>query len=69
MRRKINNKPSCAFCHFTRALAFSGIGAAVCGLTAKWLGADQQTIIISAMMGSIGLVGWVTRKRKRKRKR
>jgi len=65
MRRKINNKSSCAFCHFTRALAFSGIGAAVGGLGAKWLGADQQTVIICAMMGSIGLVGWITRKRKK----
>jgi len=64
MRRKIN-KSSRSFYNFTRALAFSGIGAAVGGLGAKWLDADQQTIIISAMMGSIGLVGWVTRKRDR----
>ena len=60
---KKKNAAACALCKFMRALAFSGIGAAVCGLTAKWLGADQQTVIICAMMGSIGLVGWVTRKR------
>jgi len=62
MKRKISNS-SRSFYNFTRALAFSGIGAAVGGLGAKWLGADQQTIIICAMMGSIGLVGWMTRKR------
>ncbi len=61
--KKKKSSAGCKFCHFTRALAFSGIGAAAFGLGAKWLGADQQTIIISAMMGSIGLVGWVTRKR------
>ncbi len=48
-----------------RALAFSAVGAAVFGLSAKWLGADQQTIILSALVGSVGLVGWINRKRGR----
>lgn len=39
-----------------RALAFSGIGAAVGGLTAKWLGADQQTVIIAAFFCALALV-------------
>ncbi len=59
------NLAACSFCRFMRALAFSAVGAAVLGLGAKWLGADQQTIIFSALAGSIGLVGWVNRKRSR----
>ncbi|VAX09812.1 hypothetical protein MNBD_GAMMA26-1223 [hydrothermal vent metagenome] len=46
-----------------RALAFSSIGAAVCGLTARELGADQQTVMIAAFFGALGLVCWVNRKR------
>jgi len=61
--KKKDNLAACALCRFMRALAFSAVGAAVCGLTAKWLGADQQTIIFSALFGSIALVSWVNRKR------
>jgi uncharacterized membrane protein YfcA len=39
-----------------RALAFSGIGAAVGGLTAKWLGADLQTITLAAFFCALFLV-------------
>jgi uncharacterized membrane protein YfcA len=39
-----------------RALAFSAIGAAVGGLTAKWLGAELQTIIIVAFFCALALV-------------
>jgi len=63
MKKKKKSGAGCAFCNFMRALAFSGLGAALFGGAATWLGADQQTTIISAMMGSIGLVAWVTRKR------
>ncbi len=63
MKKKKGNLAACSFCRFMRALAFSAIGAAAGGLSAKWLGADQQTIIMSALLGSIGLVSWVNRKR------
>ena len=46
-----------------RGLAFGALGAAVGGLTAKWLEADLQTVIISAFFGALGLVCWVNRKR------
>ena len=63
MKKKKGGLAACGFCRFMRALAFSAIGAAICGLSAKWLGADQQTIVMSALLGSIGLVSWVNRKR------
>ncbi len=65
MKKKKKSGAGCTFCRFMRALAFSGLGAAVFGLGAKWLGADQQTTIISAMMGSIVLVSWVSRKHRK----
>jgi len=61
--KKKRNLAACGFCRFMRALAFSAVGAAVCGLSAKWLGADQQTIVFSGLFGSIALVSWVNRKR------
>ncbi len=64
MKRE-KNLAACGFCRFMRALAFSAVGAAVFGLSAKWLGADQQTIVLSALVGSVGLVGWINRKRGR----
>lgn len=63
MKKKKKNPAACSFCRFMRALAFSAIGAAICGLGAKWLGADQEIIVMSALLGSIGLVSWVNRKR------
>ena len=51
-----NNGLGCAFCRFMRALAFSAVGAAVGGLTARWLGADQQMIIIVGFFCALALV-------------
>jgi uncharacterized membrane protein YfcA len=61
-----NNGLPCAICRFMRALAFSGIGAAVGGLTAKWLGADLQTIMLAAFFCALFLVIKTSQKPKRR---
>jgi uncharacterized membrane protein YfcA len=59
-----NNGLGCAMCRFMRALAFSGIGAAVGGLTAKWLGADMQTIMLAAFFCALALVVKTSKEKK-----
>jgi uncharacterized membrane protein YfcA len=54
---------SCAICRFMRALAFSAIGAGITGYTAKWLGMEQNNVIIVAFFGALGAVMWASRKR------
>ncbi len=46
-----------------RGLSFGALGAAAGGLSAKWLQADLQTVIIAAFFGALGVVGWINRKR------
>lgn len=49
-----------------RAMAFSGIGAAVGGLTAKWLGADLQTTLLVAFFCALALVVKTSKEPKRR---
>ena len=36
-----------------RGMAFGGLGAALFGLPARWLGADQSEIIYAALFGAL----------------
>jgi hypothetical protein len=54
---------SCAVCRFMRALAFSAIGGGVTGFTARWLGMEQQNVILVAFFGALAAVIWANRKR------
>lgn len=42
----------CALCRVMRAMAFSGLGAAVGGYGALLLGASKQTALIAAVVGA-----------------
>lgn len=41
-----------------RAFAFSTIGAGVAAYTARWLGAEYNTIVIVAFFGALAAVWW-----------
>ena len=44
---------NCFLCRMMRGMAFGGLGAALFGLPARWLGADQAEIIYAALFGAI----------------
>ncbi len=46
----------CALCRVMRAMAFSGLGAALGGYGALWLGAPKQTALMAAVVGASVLV-------------
>ena len=55
----------CAFCRFTRSLAFSAIGALIGYYGSTQLGANQNNAIICAFAGSLFLVTLITGKKKK----
>lgn len=60
------NDRDCVFCRMMRALAFSGLGAAVGGYGALYLfGASKQTALMAAVAGAVVLVLGMTARRKR----
>ncbi|BCX89846.1 hypothetical protein MIN45_P2219 [Methylomarinovum tepidoasis] len=57
----------CAFCRMMRALAFSGLGAAVGGYGALYLGASRENALMAAVAGAVMLVlGMNLRERRRR---
>lgn len=59
-----NNR--CTLCRVMRGLAFGGLGAAIGGYGALFLGADQDEAIYYALFGAIALTAIVQRKRNKK---
>lgn len=58
----------CAFCRMMRALAFSGLGAAVGGYGALYLfGASRENALMAAMAGGVILVMGMNLRERRRR--
>jgi hypothetical protein len=53
MSKVAPNYHNCFLCRVMRGMAFGGLGAAVLGLPARWLGADQSEIVYAALFGAI----------------
>jgi len=47
------NYRNCFLCRMVRGMAFGGLGAALFALPAKWLGADQSTLVYAALFGAM----------------
>ena len=47
------NSQNCFLCRVMRGLAFGGMGAAIGGYGALWLGMNQTNAIISALFGAL----------------
>ncbi|MCX8050010.1 MAG: hypothetical protein N3A55_10205 [Methylohalobius sp.] len=47
---------NCALCRVMRGMAFGGLGAAVGGFGALWLGAPRQTALMAAVVGAAAMV-------------
>jgi Flp pilus assembly protein TadB len=58
---------SCTICRVLRAFAFSTLGAGVAAYTARWLGADYNTIVVVAFFGALAAVWWSNIKKDKKR--
>ena len=54
---------SCAVCRFMRSLAFSAVGAGLCGYGALGLGASQENAILAASLGAVAAVVLSSRKK------
>ncbi len=53
----------CILCRVVRGMAFGGLGAALFGLPAKWLGASPNGVIYAALFGALAVTAWFTRRR------
>jgi uncharacterized membrane protein YfcA len=58
----IDNK-NCTLCRVMRGLAFGGIGAAIGGYGALFLGAERSDAIYYALFGALALTVLLQRKR------
>jgi hypothetical protein len=61
-RPRINGR-DCFLCRVMRGVAFGGLGAALFGLPAKWLGVPDQQIAYYALFGALFVTALATRKR------
>lgn len=57
-----NNLYDCAMCRMLRGLATGGIGAALGGLPARWLGAPLKGVIYCALFGAFAFTFLFLRK-------
>ena len=53
MSKHTADNRNCFLCRMMRGMAFGGLGAALFGLPARWLGADQAEIIYAALFGAL----------------
>jgi len=58
-----NDPYDCALCRMLRGLASGGVGAALGGLPAKWLGAPLKIVIYCALFGAFAFTLLFLRKR------
>jgi hypothetical protein len=58
----VDNK-NCTLCRVMRGLAFGGIGAAIGGYGAIFLGAERGDAIYYALFGALALTAFMQRKR------
>ncbi|MEJ2406143.1 MAG: hypothetical protein P8171_17950 [Candidatus Thiodiazotropha sp.] len=56
------NARNCVLCRMMRGLAFGGLGAAIGGYGALFLGASRSDAIYYALFGALALTVVVTRK-------
>ncbi|MET0068013.1 MAG: hypothetical protein ABW076_16835 [Candidatus Thiodiazotropha sp.] len=56
------NARNCVLCRVMRGLAFGGLGAAIGGYGALFLGASQSDAVYYALFGALALTVMVTRK-------
>ena len=61
MRQSSRHDSECALCRFMRGLAFGGLGAAVGGLGARWVGAEPTTWMVAALLGALVIGGLLER--------
>lgn len=62
MAGRRDDAANCPLCRFMRGVAFGGLGAALGGFGATWLGAELQTAMIAALFGTL-IVGGVLNRR------
>jgi hypothetical protein len=53
MSKAQTDSRNCFLCRMMRGMAFGGLGAALLGLPARWLGANQTEIIYAALFGAL----------------
>lgn len=53
MSRTRPNRNNCFLCRMMRGLAFGGLGAALLGVPARWLGADHSEIVYASLFGAL----------------
>jgi len=55
------NFRNCFLCRVMRGLAFGGLGAAVFGFPAKWLGVPHNEVVYYALFGALFVTALATR--------
>lgn len=65
MAKSVNSQ-NCFLCRVMRGLAFGGLGAALGGYSALWLGMSQGNAIIAALFGAL-FITTLTNRPKNKR--
>ena len=63
MPRKTVDYRNCFLCRVMRGMAFGGLGAALFGVPAKWLGAPQHEVAYYALFGALTITALFARKR------
>jgi len=58
-----NDPYDCALCRLLRGFASGGVGAALGGLPAKWLGAPLKVVVYSALVGAFAFALLFLRRR------
>ena len=53
----------CVLCRVIRGMALGGLGAALFGIPAKWMGLSNNGVIYAALFGALLVTAWFTRKR------
>lgn len=60
--RAKKNFRNCVLCRAMRGLAFGGLGAALFGFPAKWLGVPNNEVVYYALFGALLVTALATRK-------
>ena len=53
MTGRTGDNRNCFLCRVMRGMAFGGLGAALFGLSARWLEASQPNVIYAALFGAM----------------